>query len=342
MSKDFQLVIKAHRNIYKLLGNKERSIDVYISEPNTGINADTGIVVFASSMWGGGEPYSGFQTKLRKKYSDKYNFVAIQCNYFGQKYLRKPDQLLHAKDVIENIVMKDKKNENIVVFNDSIDDFADMSYLQAMDIIYSVLYTYNYYANKINTGKIVFFGSSHGIYLGLLCNAYAPGLFSHIVGGWPWEYAGITKEPQQYIENKATFIFNRITSKIMEPHNFSNLGFLYQNFQNRAQIIIYHGIDDQTLSFSRVTEIFANVENVSIICVDNEFVESSNGMFTNTQHGLGANLYKLFEKAIGGLAFEKIYKLSLNTVVEFFSDNEWFRIDYSKQFPELCIGDTKQ
>ena len=126
--------IKAHNNFYTMLieGRREleRNINVYMYEPDTGINKDTGILLFISGF--GGNANSNVYKKMRREFANKYNLITVQCDYFGWEFMQ--------SEVLE----------------ESIDNFCDMSLLQAMDNIYATIYAINYGLSKseLNAKKL--------------------------------------------------------------------------------------------------------------------------------------------------------------------------------------------
>ncbi|EYE88822.1 hypothetical protein Q428_05955 [Fervidicella metallireducens AeB] len=79
MAREYFITEYTHNSIYvnsKNQGNyKNRKIKIYFSEPNNGINSDTGILLFIAGF--GGNANSNVYKKMRNEFADKYNLVTI-------------------------------------------------------------------------------------------------------------------------------------------------------------------------------------------------------------------------------------------------------------------------
>lgn len=60
-----------------LFGDKERKLIFYYSEPDKGVNEETGILLIIAGF--GGNANSNVYKKMRNTFADKYNLLTIQC-----------------------------------------------------------------------------------------------------------------------------------------------------------------------------------------------------------------------------------------------------------------------
>ena len=108
MSKAYSIEILAHSSIYKnnYLDNnyKERKLRVDYSEPER-INESTGILLLIPGY--GASIDSNVYKKMRGKFSDLYNLIILQCDYFGSEFMQTPqnDEIGKAIEVSIKIVI---------------------------------------------------------------------------------------------------------------------------------------------------------------------------------------------------------------------------------------------
>jgi predicted esterase len=217
---EIKAVIPAHKLEFDHK-NFDREIEVFIKEPDAGVNADTGLFLILHAA--GGYAENPYFRKLREEWADRYNVVAIGVNYLGTsndrehptklslqnpeqtvKYLdsraraENPEGLaaLHASgscnwtdllslfpntDLSQHVIVVDKS----LPHRDEMKDYRDYGYIQTMDCLYAVKYTLDRY--KINSKRIFVFGSSLGGYLAQTCAKFAPNTFSLVAdnSGFP-------------------------------------------------------------------------------------------------------------------------------------------------------------
>ena len=308
--------VKGHNNFY-LEGSKgedkiDRKFTLYMYEPDDGINEDTGILLLIAGF--GGHSNKNVYKKMRRIFANKYNLITIQCDYFGFEFMQSE------------------------IKEESIYNFCDMSFLQAMDNIYSTLYAMDYAmskSDKINFKKIIIYGNSHGAYLAHLCNLYS-GIFTHILDNSSWlypkylsSYRGITKDGNK-------FNIKYLASEILGSNNpFLKLSFLYENFKNNCVIKAYHGIDDKLIKYEDKEKIFGGgyincLELIKISTIDNN-------VFFSTEHSLGADYLKIFELFYNNLHFEKDYKFNIIDEIIYEYDNIQLNINYDNILPILRL-----
>lgn len=84
MSKQHQVSLSAHPNIYNNYSLRE--FNLYFSEPEHGVNEDTGLLLLIPGF--DGNASSNVYKKMRSQFADEYNLVTIQCDYFGQEFMQ--------------------------------------------------------------------------------------------------------------------------------------------------------------------------------------------------------------------------------------------------------------
>lgn len=165
---------------------------------------ETGLLFLAPGF--GGTIESNVYKKMRDVFADKYNLVTLQCAYFGEEFMQKPESINlknGAKEVARYLnaaeLEKFRKNPSsffnllssksgtlpfVANMNETENNFNDMGFMQAIDIVTALE------AIKIilkendlpfNEQKTIGYGHSHGAYLLHLSNRLAPHLFSYII-----------------------------------------------------------------------------------------------------------------------------------------------------------------
>lgn len=329
MAKEYCINEYGHNSIYaenEVNNYESRKFNIYFSEPDDGINSDTGILLFIAGF--GGNASSKVYKKMRNDFADKYNLVTIQCDYFGWQFMQQADKIVVPKfdknqmskvfteEDIKKIYKTDKidfdeflkqgvkYDLNVTVDADlsaeTVNDFNDMGIMQAIDNITAVLrvmailYDNEY---EFNTKKVIAFGQSHGAYLSYLCNAFAPTLFSLIIDNSAWIYPGYLKSNRYFIYNIDKFAlnvqFDYLAKKLDIDKEILSLKNVYANFKNICRIVSYHGTTDNLISNDEKRDFCGKIDNceyndISLSEVDGE-------IFKSTNHGLDADFIKLFD-----------------------------------------------
>lgn len=143
---------------------------------------------------------------MREQFADLYNVVTVQCDYFGSQFMQNTNKITlkggysslanifsdeEIKQVENNFadflpLLVNKKVDFPVIaeLDESTDEFVDMGYMQAIDIITAIeaiqiILKENWLDYDEN--RVIGFGQSQGAYLLHLCNRLAPHLFSQII-----------------------------------------------------------------------------------------------------------------------------------------------------------------
>lgn len=304
--------VKGHNNFYKQMFQEEKNIEryfnLYLYEPDE-INEDTGILLLIAGF--GGHSNSNIFKKMRKYFSIYFNLVVVQCDYFGYEFMQ------------------------YEVKEESINNFCDMSFLQAMDNIYSVIYAINHCLDKtdrINAKKIIAYGYSQGGYLAHLCNIYSNSqLFTHILDNSGWTYPEFFRYKTRTINGLSWNYFGE--NIICSDNKFIDLEFLYKHIENKCEITSFHGKDDNIFSYLDKFNQIGNINNISIILIQKPDYEK----FYSTGHGLEADFLKLFVFWYLNITFDKDFIFNFPKDITFNDGNIEFNIDYSNILPNLRL-----
>ncbi|WP_252233970.1 DUF2920 family protein [Clostridium sp. ZS1] len=372
MAKEYCITEFAHNSIYtnnKVKDNyKNRKFNIYFSEPDGGINSDTGILLFIAGF--GGNSSSNVYKKMRNEIADKYNLVTIQCDYFGWQFMQQADKIkvpnfdinelkqVFTKEDIQKIYKTGKFDFDVFLKNaikydlnitvnadlsgETLDDFNDMGIMQAIDNIaailrvMAILYDNGY---EFNAKKVIAYGHSHGAYLSYLCNAFAPTLFSLIIDNSAWIYPSYLKINRYLIHNMDKFTlnveFDYLAKKIDIDKELLNLQHVYSNLKNTCKIICYHGVTDSLISNFQKKDFCKTVEN----CEYNEISldEVDGDIFKSTNHGLNADFFKLFDVTYNKVnkEFEKGNVIDLQNQVIIKTNNGEYLMNYDDILPDF-------
>lgn len=110
--------VEAHPNIYT---GKKRSLRVDYAVPDTGITVEGMLLLVPGYL---GHIDSRVYKKMRSRFADQYQLVVVQCAYFGQEFMQKPEHY-----PVEN---------GRAVLHESVDAFNDMGWMQMLDLVCAV------------------------------------------------------------------------------------------------------------------------------------------------------------------------------------------------------------
>lgn len=361
MAENFNFDCKGHNSIYieNYCENNynNRKFNVCFSAPNHGVNSETGILLFIPGFYA--NTNSNIYKKMRQNFADKYNLVTIQCDYFGSEFmqdsvplkltqvsidlLNKYDLFINGGTIIDSDKLQTvKENINLTAtanLNESLENFNDLCYMQALDNItavlnvFDILYNNNY---SFNTNKVIIMEQSQGAYLGYLCNIMCRGLFTHILdnSAWPYPY---------YLKSSRT-IGSKLSDKVSISADISyfskNMNFkteylelnnLYKNIENLCSIVSYHGTNDELVNLDDKIDAISKINNVTLNIISD--INLKEGIFTNTAHGLGADFNKLFDsfykKYVNNIKPNSMLNFKNNVIL----NGSNLEIDYSTGLP---------
>ncbi|RJG24821.1 DUF2920 family protein [Paenibacillus thiaminolyticus] len=312
MATQFEYEIPAHANVYT---NTPRTNKVYFSTPSQGVNKDTGLLLLIPGY--GGHSQSNVYRKMRRTFADDYNLICIQCDYFGQEFMQ---------------------NE---VLEESVENFNDMSFMQAIDNINAVLFVIEALQRKnfsINYGKVIVYGQSHGAYLSYVCNAFSPNLFTMLIDNSSYLYPLylVSERNLKYPDRQVTFHY--LASDFPKENEIFYLPSLYSKFENQCKIISYNGTHDLMVPQESKEKFCRGIHPSYFELVSVDRVDG--GLFKSTQHGLGADFLRLFEYTMDKYGqFEVRNRLDLCTLQIRTSEHQ-FELNYDRgrlQFSALIL-----
>jgi hypothetical protein len=310
MSEQYSITIPAHPNIYS--GNSGRELRIDFSIPDNGVNNHTGLLLFVPGF--GGNIDSKVYKKMRKVFSDTYNMVTIQCHYFGSSSMQGAESItIHDPNIsnleeLERVSLKYlMENKKMLVvkanFEENIEEFNDMSYLQAIDLISAVeavKITLKDNNLAFNSDRVIGYGHSHGAYLLHLCNILVPHLFSFIVDNSAWiepVYLSSNRYLFQKIgKSNIAIEFDYIAKEIIKNKRDLNLNSLYENYTGNAQIVSFQGNSDNLVDHKEKERIIEQIVNSKFILVTNEDIDDKK--YKSNGHGLDADFLELFSYAL--------------------------------------------
>lgn len=304
---------------------KERIYAMNFTEPEAGINENTGILLIIAGF--GGNRNSNVYKKIRNMYSDKYNLVVVQSDYMGSSYMQKMDRY-GLKDIIydekewsleelelflesgKTTGQEQKSLDYLLDVGETEDDFCELGVFQAMDNIRCLKVVTDIIEQnglKFNRNKVIAFGDSHGAYLAYLGNALCPNLFSAIIDNSAWIVPRYLKEDRGCYERQGQVrITYRIEYRVLKEEidsDIYDLMYLYQQFENQANIYSFHGIGDMLVPVQKKENLCKIVENMKL-CKVGEDIEVGE-IFHSTEHSCGTDYLKLLDFVFQNYELEK-------------------------------------
>lgn len=363
MSKQYNYEIYGHPS---MLSPKERKLKVYFDEPENSVNEDTGILLLIAGF--GGNANSNIYKKMRREISDRYNLLVVQCDYFGWEFMQKSNNIftdieklelekhLNKKEIkyiykddniFERFIEVCSKNKiNISAkekLNETLENYNDMGLIQAIDNISAVLSLIEIIKDNgynFNKDKIIMYGHSHGAYLSYLCNALEPNIFSLLIDNSSWLFP-------QYIDNsrylyniygdcKISIEFDYLAKTLEYDREIINLPDLYKKFDNKCDIICYHGTNDNLISNKDKKRLKYIIDNFYYNEINYNKVD--NKIFKSTGHGLGADFLELFNGVMKNYKFKnRTKKTDKVDIISYETEKNKYLIDYRNIIPQIRI-----
>lgn len=348
---------------------KERKLKVYFSEPDKGVSKKTGILLFIAGF--GGHANSNVYKKMRSNFADKYNLITVQCDYFGWEFMQGftnislniskaelekyfiPEEINYIyKDAdISNRFIEVASKYNIQltgkeVLKESLDNYNDMGLIQAIDNISAVTGVIEIIKDnglEFNQDKVIVYGVSQGAYLSYLCNAFAPNLFSLLIDNSSWLFPAYLKANRMlygmYGKAQLAIEFDYLAKRLDYDEEILNLLALYKKFDNKCDIICYHGISDDLISHNDKFKLKEVIKGNFIYNIIDES-KIDNKIFKSTEHGLNADFIELFDYTFKNYSFKENRKYGIEL------ENVCYRtrrcryvVEYTSSFPSLHIAD---
>jgi hypothetical protein len=265
MALSHEFSITGHPSIYD---GSERELKIWFSEPHNGVNDRTGLLLLSSDF--GEEPSSEYYQQIRERFSDAYNMVVIQCDYFGSRFMgakmnpkfiintdalrkvltqeewERVDETTHLNmdELMEVGAKYDIHLEGQHQMDESLKEFNDMGIMQALDNLTAVNaviailedngYNYDY-------SRVLAYGRGHGAYIHYLCNALDSQLFSGLIDYNAWLYPDYLRAERVLRMRRGqmhiTILFDYLARRQPSDYDLLYLPSLYRKFENRCQLI---------------------------------------------------------------------------------------------------------
>lgn len=276
MSIDHEISVVSHPNIYTM---ENRKLKIYLSFPEVGVTERTGLMLFISGY--GSNANSNVYKKMRREFSDQYDLITIQCDFFGWEHMQ------------------------LVDLQEDLNSFNDMSLMQVLDnlnAVYTVIEILKQNETSFNSNRIICQGHSHGGYLAYFCNRVAPQLFSLIIDNSAY-LEPIFAKGNHSVPPK-NFNKRYLVRDMLVDDELMNMEYIYNNFENRANIVSFHGVYDQLYSISPKLNFCNKVKNCLLNVVNNDLTLYK-GMFNTPLHGFQTDFLKFTEFVLNNYPSEK-------------------------------------
>lgn len=362
MSKDYDLMWPSHPNIYSNGG--PRDFTFYFSEPENGVNSETGILLLIPGF--GASAQSNVYKKMRSVFADQYNLVTVQCDYFGQEFMKHSQSVniniskeklidIFTREEIENIYSKGfdpdlfieigrKYNLNVAVkevLNESRENFNDMGIMQAIDNLTALHYVIGILKDNqltFNAKKIILFGQSHGAYLSYMCNALAPQLFSLLIDNSAWIFPVYLKS-SRFLTTQIDKItlqteFEYLARKLDYDESFLNLQSLYRKFENKCKIVCYHGTTDNLISHVEKRSFCDEIQHCTFYKIETKDIDGN--LFKSTNHGLGADFFAFFAHVMENASFGHSEEIA-EIPIQINTKKNVYEVHYENGMPVLKV-----
>lgn len=366
MAKEYSLEILGQPTVY---GSEPRNIQMYFAEPEEEANKDTGILLLIAGY--GGSAKSNVYQKMRKQFADTYNLVTVQCDYLGSSFMQDNQHMPVTEEVLRsalsdeeiNLLLKDYQgNQNLLMgktltgyvpIGESGKDYNEMGLLQAMDNLMAVKVLSDILKENGITGRrdrIYIYGQSHGAYLAYLCNFLAPGLFSAVIDNSAYLVPHYLFRDREVVKEGEIFNLRKIYHYMIRDMEYDrdsyDLEKLYDGFFNQAEIIVYHGADDEMIPLADKKRFLEKIKGVSLHEITKEQVDGK--AFYSSSHGLGADFLEVFHMAMRELAGKEAGKNKEDVIEEqeiwenksFHTGNFIYEVKWDTNIPILSY--TKQ
>lgn len=363
MSAEHHLRWSGHPNIYNNYSLRE--FDFYFSEPENGPNEDTGILLLISGF--GGHANSNVYKKMRREFADQYNLIVVQCDFFGSEFMQTlfknpkitipneelnllytEQELQHLRlsgfNISDTIRLSKERNINLTLqyqLEESIENFNDMSIMQALDNLTAVCYVLNILKDNkinINSRKIIAYGQSHGSYLAYLCNALVPDLFTMLIDNSAWCYPVFLDAYRTLYQTvngvDACLYIRYLATKMKMDRELLDLNKLYAQIDNHCKIISYHGIDDTLVSPQGKKEFCSSISNCEYYEINAETVDGK--IFKSSVHGLDADFLHMFDHVMKDRHFDTSseWRYGANKII---TNKHTYAIIFEEGVPLLSI-----
>jgi len=373
MAKEYSTEVSVQDSVYVTQNKKpsyNRKMKVYFSVPEAGVNSDTGILLLIAGF--GGQANAKVYQKIRTVFSDEYNLVTVQCDYFGFEYLQNADpvtQVSYAVPDRESLKQYFKPDELDQIysstgfdyklflkygtaysfvfetkakFDEKPEYFNDMGLLQSMDNIIAVLSVMGIlYDNEyfFNSKRVILYGHSHGSFISYLCNRFAPGLFNLLIDNSGWTTPVYLRGRKVGVSNGNMYVgidYDFIASKFVDLEML-DLHYLYNGFKNKCNILSFIGKEDMLVDWEKKKLFCERISNAEYIVIDKSNVDGIK--IKSAGHGFDADFLEFFRYAysLANIDFEKGKIVDLPERIQFRTRSHRYEIDYRNRMPQLIV-----
>lgn len=302
-----------------------RQQKVYFAYPDE-VNGETGLMLLISGF--GGKPEANVYKKMRMLFAEQYNLIVVQSTYVGMEFMGDCDDVFISDPQLQKLrrilprSMRDKVfqadgstdfsplMDNNLTFtipvqicaelHESEENFVEMGPLQAIDCVRALKVVYDIVKDngyEINLDTIIAYGHSHGAYLAHLCNRFFPNVFSYILDNSAWISPVYLKESRVLTQRINNLILQKTFTYRIASLNYDrqiyDLRYLYNGFDNKANLVIYQGVTDNLIDHKAKQAVFQKVPHVTFNMITADKVDGV--AIKSTNHG-DADFIELFHK----------------------------------------------
>ncbi len=314
MAKEYTLDIQGQPTRYS---DQVRDIRMYFAEPET--EECNGILLLIAGY--GGHGMSRVYQKMRRLFADQYHFFTVQCDYLGYRYMQTDHHLTVTEDMLRQVLsprefhslrrnyaanqhlLSGKVLSGYISLEESAEDFNEMGLGQAMDNLVAVKVLLDILQEngmEYNRNRVYIYGQSHGAYLAYLCNILAPGLFTGIIDNSAYLLPYYLEHDREVTKVGDIFTLQKWYHYLIADQNWDSGSYdlreLYAGYQGKAQIIVYHGEEDEMIPIEEKKAFLETLPRVSLHVVTKDMVDGV--VFRSAGHSLDADLLKVFERAV--------------------------------------------
>lgn len=360
MANEYEIEINGQPTRYS---TKTRKFKMYFAEPEKQADSRTGVLLLIAGY--GGHAGSRVYQKMRRSFADDYNLVTLQCDYLGCQHMQNDHHLAVTETMLREVLkprefhaLRRNYSENrgllegkifsgVIPLEETEDDFNEMGLWQAMDHLMAVKILMDIMQENgicCCRDRVYIYGQSHGAYLAYLCNFLAPGLFTGIIENSAYLFPYFLQHDREVTKEGESFTLQKIYHYWIADQEIDresyDLRFLYDGFENEAQIIVYHGEDDEMIPLQEKQEFLAKIKNVSLHVVTKAMVDGIK--FRSSGHSLGADFLIIFGEAIGELetAIRRGHSGRICRDVSFQTERYRYEVRWDSGIPVLSVVDV--
>lgn len=309
MERSFQTKIAAHPSIYD---SSAREMNIYFTTPEAGIDVDTGMMLLVPNY---GE-HPTYMEAERIRLSQLHNAVVVQCEYFGLRFMQGIQVPRFHIDI--NLLKQAFSEEDVervydgqqidlqkllevgTVYpihlngeesmDESLAEFNDMGLMQAVDqltAMFAVDAILRDNGHELNDNRVFAYAKGHGAYLALLCNAFAPVLFTTIIVEDSELFPPYLKGKRMLSgrKGKMTFAvsFEYLASTLSYDEEILRLPQLYRKFYNQCSLTTIHRRTQENKNLQEKRAFFDTIRSCQFVVLKNQEVNDPQQRFDQTR-----------------------------------------------------------